>query len=112
MCEEERQVHHPISLKRNKESKICFTKKTKEGQNSFSLCRDEEEEAYKEGREHKVKMEREIRISEAMKREASNRTNESEPRNPSPSFSRSYSDRFIFPSMIKSHEESTCEPRG
>ena len=91
----ERQVHHPISLKGNKESKIDFTRMTKEGQDSFSLCEDEEE-GYKEEEESiKREMERVISISETAKREASNRNDESEPRNPSPFFSRSYSGRFI-----------------
>ena len=40
----ERKVHHPISLKENKEGKIDFTRMTKEEQDSFSLCEEEEEE--------------------------------------------------------------------
>ena len=41
--EKVRQVHHPTSFKRNKENKGDFTGMTKEGQNPFSLCEDEEE---------------------------------------------------------------------
>ena len=52
-------------------------------------------------------MERVINISETTKREADNRNNENEQRNPPPSFSRSYSGRFISQSRIKSHEEQS-----
>ena len=58
------------------------------------------EEGYKE--KHKERMERVINISETSKREANNRNNESELRNPSPFLLRSYSDRFI--SHIKAKE--------
>ena len=51
--EKGKKVHHPISLKGNKENKIDFTRMTREGQNSFSLC-EVEEEGYKE-REESVK---------------------------------------------------------
>ena len=57
----------------------------------------EEEEGYKERMEivKKRNGESNQHISETAKREASNRNNESEPRNPSHSFSRRYSGRFI-----------------
>ena len=55
-----------------------------ERQNSFSLC-EVEEEAYKEreGSNKEREMERITSISEAVKREANNRNNESGPRNSS-----------------------------
>ena len=69
----------------------------KKRQDPFSLVREDEEESYKERNESikRGKMERVTSISETAKREANNGNNESEPRNPSPSFSGSYSDRFI-----------------
>ena len=49
------------------------------------MCEDEEEEGYKERMKAiKRKMERVISISETVEREANNRNNESEQRNPSP----------------------------
>ena len=50
-------------------------------------------------------MKRVTNISETVKREANNRNNESEQRNPSPSSSGSDSGRFTSSSRIKSHEE-------
>ena len=44
----ERQIHHPFSLKGNKEWRLH--KNGKEEQGPFSLCEDEEEESYKEER--------------------------------------------------------------
>ena len=52
------------------------------------MCEDEEEEGYKERMKAiKRKMERVISISETVEREANNRNNESEQRNPSSFFS-------------------------
>ena len=63
---------------------------TKEKQDPFSLCEDEEK-SYKEEKESikREEMERVINTSETVKREADNRNNESELRNPSSSFSKS-----------------------
>ena len=47
--EKGKKVHHPISLKGNKENKIDFTRMTKKGKIHFLVCEDEEE-GYKKGR--------------------------------------------------------------
>ena len=66
----------------------------------------------KKGREHKEKKNGESNqhLWNSEKREANNRNDESELRNPSPSFSQELQWQIHFPSRIKSHEESTCEP--
>ena len=91
-------------------------KNDKEGQDPFSFVwsRGREEGSYKEKEENKwEEMEGLISISETSKREASNRNNESEPRNPSPSFLRdTVTDSFLIKDKESRRTESTCGPQG
>ena len=75
------QVHHPISLKGNKESKGDFTRMKMKNKIHFP-CVKMRKRGTKKGGKHKENGV--ISISEAAKREANNRNNESEQRNPSP----------------------------
>ena len=121
-CEEEREekkgkyIIQFHSKETKRESKADFTRMTKEGQDSFpfvwrwgggGLQR-------KEWKKKERRMESVTNISETAKREANNRNNESEPRNPSPYFSRgvTMTDSLLIKPKESWREESTCEPWG
>ena len=64
----ERQVHHPISFKRNKESKGDFTRMTRKDKTHFP-CVKMRKRVTKKGGKDKERMKRVINIPETVERE-------------------------------------------